>query len=888
MPNRTQAQTPAYLWAQPFLRSTSGQAAGGVVGGKVAVDPAGNTYLVGSFSGVARFGAFSLTSAGATDVFVAKLDGSGNYLWVSSGGGSSEEQGVNITLDPAGNVYVVGSFRSQPATFGSASISTGNGDKDMFVAKLTAQGNWEWAVRAGGTGDEIGQGVACDGTHVFLAGYSNSDRPVFGPTTLLNASPPSGFVVAAQLSAATGAWTWATGSSGPGGGQASGGQATAIACDGSGGAYVTGSYGILATFGSTTLRSGDFNDIFVARLSPAGNWQWAVRADGTDEDRGLAIAVDGAGNPYITGYFLSPVLTLGSVTLTNASRNGDLFVARLTATGAFDWATRAGGTGGDSGQGLVVDRAGTAYVAGVFGPGPAAFGPVTVTPVGGQDTFVAAISATGTWQWALAGGSPSDETCPGVGVDAFGNVSFAGTFASPVSPARFGPFTIAGNPGSTTGFVARVGLPQTVRITGDSLLCNAGQVQLQAVTSVAPTAYRWNTGATTATIIVSQPGTYSVQVTFPGGQTSTATFHVASLNPAVQILGDTLLCPGQPLQLTATAPGALDYRWNTGATTPTLSVSQPGLYTVTARFSSGCSATASRLVRSPGLQITGGGPWCPASPPTLTAIAPGATRLRWNTGATTATLLVPGPGTYTLTATYANGCQLTVSEAVAVPTTVIVGDSVLCTGTGVRLTANLPAATAYRWNNGATTASITVTQPGLYRVSASYGNGCTSEAQWLVRAAEAVPVFSLGQDTTLCEGESLVLYAPTLPGTVRQWSDGSTGATLSVQSPGTYSLQLRSACGQRTVSRQITYRSCLFIPNVITPNGDALNEQFVAKGLPTGIWQLRIYSRWGVLVFESADYQHDWGQNAVAGTYYYVFHQAGSPLSYKGWLQVIR
>lgn len=140
-----------------------------------------------------------------------------------------------------------------------------------------------------------------------------------------------------------------------------------------------------------------------------------------------------------------------------------------------------------------------------------------------------------------------------------------------------------------------------------------------------------------------------------------------------------------------------------------------------------------------------------------------------------------------MVATFSSGCTITASQAIIRPSVVISGDSVGCTGRSAQLSAALPGVSgaAYRWSTEATTPTITITQPGTYFVAVGYGTGCVSTIQQRVRAGVAVPAFSLGADTTLCEGEPLVLRAPaSRPGISYRWSDGTGGATLRVGQPG--------------------------------------------------------------------------------------------------------
>jgi CHU_C Type IX secretion signal domain/FG-GAP-like repeat/Bacterial Ig-like domain len=432
------------------------------------------------------------------------------------------------------------------------------------------------------------------------------------------------------------------------------------------------------------------------------------------------------------------------------------------------------------------------------------------------------------------------------------------------------------------------GAPPVVRITGDSLLCGSGTLTLSTITSAPPLAYRWSTGATTPTITVSQPGAYSVTVTFSGSRTSTAQFRVMALAPLVRIAGDSILCPNATLNLAGSAPNATAYLWSTGATTATIAVTQPGTYTFTARYGSGCSASRQLVVRAPELRVTGPTQLCPGGSNTLTAVAPGAVTYRWSTGASSATLTVTQPGTFTVLATYPAGCTLLGQVTVVQSVAVIGGDSLLCSGRPTQLTAAQPTATAYLWNTGSTASAISVAQAGTYSVVVTYPNGCQSSARVRVRPVQFLAPVAIGPDSTLCEGTTARLRPNVLnPDAAYRWNTGATTPTLVAREAGVYTLQVTTPCDTYTASRRLWFRPCLTVPNLITPNGDRLNEQFKILGL-TGDWSLQLYNRWGQQVYTTPAYQNDWGADAAAGVYYYLLQQAGTAITYKGWLEVIR
>ncbi|MCK4694434.1 MAG: SBBP repeat-containing protein, partial [Candidatus Cloacimonetes bacterium] len=323
-------QTPQWLWITQ---------AGGIDydgGSAIAIDDAGNSYVTGIFRDTATFGSYSLTSSGRGDIFVAKMDDSGNWLWVAQAGGTDLDFGIAIVIDSSGNSYVTGVFEGT-ATFGSYSIIS-NGDLDIFVAKMDESGNWQWAIQAGATQHDYG---------------------------------------------------------------------TAIAIDDAGNSYVTGYFGDTATFGSYYLTSSGYSDIFVAKIDEDGNWLWAAQAGGSNYDEyGYAIAVDDVGNSYVIGGFFETV-TFGSYYLTSSGYI-DIFVAKIDALGNWQWVTQAGGTDYDYGRAIAIDDAGNSYVTGYFDD-TATFGSYSLTSSGDADIFVAKIDTLGNWQWAIqAGGSEWD------------------------------------------------------------------------------------------------------------------------------------------------------------------------------------------------------------------------------------------------------------------------------------------------------------------------------------------------------------------------------------------------------------------------------------------------------------------------------------------------
>ncbi|MGC9362901.1 MAG: SBBP repeat-containing protein, partial [Candidatus Syntrophosphaera sp.] len=176
--------------------------------------------------------------------------------------------------------------------------------------------------------------------------------------------------------------------------------------DDQGNQYITGSFEETADFGSTTLTSSGNKDIFVAKLDGDGNWLWAKKAGGTAYDYGQGIVLDGSGNVFVTGYFRD-VADFGDISLTSNGYD-DIFVAKLDPDGNWIWATSAGAASSDSAQDITIDASGNLYITGLFMQSTT-IGSTTLTSSGGSDIFVARMDSGGNWLWAVrAGGSSGD------------------------------------------------------------------------------------------------------------------------------------------------------------------------------------------------------------------------------------------------------------------------------------------------------------------------------------------------------------------------------------------------------------------------------------------------------------------------------------------------
>jgi hypothetical protein len=211
----------------------------------IALDSQGNVYISGNFGRTADFDpgprTFNLTAAGGLDVFVCKLNTSGNFVWAKKLGGASSEDCSSMALDLQGNIYISGNFRGTadfdpgPNVFNLISA----GANDIFAIKLDPLGRLFWAKQMGGLSSDGGASIAVDTSgNIYTTGN-------FGGTADFDPGP--------------------------------------------------------STFNLST--SGISPDIFVSKLDASGNFLWAKQMGGRSGELAYSIALDGLGNIFTTGFF---------------------------------------------------------------------------------------------------------------------------------------------------------------------------------------------------------------------------------------------------------------------------------------------------------------------------------------------------------------------------------------------------------------------------------------------------------------------------------------------------------------------------------------------------------------------------------------------------------
>jgi Beta-propeller repeat len=352
-------------------------------------------------------------------------------------GGQGGDRGYGIALDPAGNVYITGETRSANFPIMNALQSSYGGDRnDAFVTKLNPSGTAIlYSTYLGGSGGETGYDIAVDSTgNAYVTGttYSTNFPTTPGALQRTIASGDEGFV--SKLNAEGNALVYSTFLGGSGGDDASG-----IALDSSGNAYVTGgtdsaNFPTAGAF-QRTKGAGQSEDVFVTKINSQGSaLVFSTYLGSSEPEGGFGIAIDSNGSAYVTGITISPGFptTPGAFQASYAGE-GDAFVTKLNPQGsALAYSTFLGGRSVDHGFRIAVDSSGNAFLTGVtVSTNFPTANPLQPTSAGRDDAFVTKLNSSGTaLRYSTYFGGADEDAGFDIAIDVLGNAYVTGTTTS--------------------------------------------------------------------------------------------------------------------------------------------------------------------------------------------------------------------------------------------------------------------------------------------------------------------------------------------------------------------------------------------------------------------------------------------------------------------------
>lgn len=467
----------------------------------------------------------------------------------------------------------------------------------------------------------------------------------------------------------------------------------------------------------------------------------------------------------------------------------------------------------------------------------------------------------------------------------------------------------------------------------DSTLCQGQVITLNAATSGAT--YAWQNTSTLTTFNVTQSGIYWVDVSI-GNCTERDSIQIDYLTVQTNLLGnDSTLCRNQTLVLNATTLGASylwgNNLWQTTTTGPTYNIVQAGTYWVDIAVGN-CLGTDTIVVdyNLIPLHILGNdSTLCEGEILTLNATTFNAT-YQWSDNSTNTTIAISSPGIYWVDITVDNCTErdTNVVDYIGFPSNILGNDTLLCNGQSLTMDASLPNSNGYMWFDNSIAPASTISSPGIYWVDVLMAH-CIQRDSIQVEYFDPSENF-LGNDTTLCEGQSLVLNAMH-PFSSYLWSDNSTNSTFQVTQPNLYWVDVRinncietdsiqvdylsppsvdlgndtAICDGESISLNASYpsanylwqdlsndsifnatlsgqyqvevsnrcasvfdqisievESCdcpIFIPNSFTPNDDGINDTFLPiLHCDPKDYHLLLFNRWGEKAFESFNINEGW------------------------------
>ncbi|AZA80826.1 hypothetical protein C1637_11560 [Chryseobacterium lactis] len=441
-----------------------------------------------------------------------------------------------------------------------------------------------------------------------------------------------------------------------------------------------------------------------------------------------------------------------------------------------------------------------------------------------QNASLSQCSTTSTATFDLTSAQNNLSSTPGVSFDYYVSQAdaIAGNANTIANPTAYisGNATIYVRVKSTTcAKIAELQLSisttSTPTITASSsTICNGGNITL---TSSQATGNTWSTGETTSTITITTPGTYTLTNTTAGCASQPASITItAESDPNIQITGNVILCES-PTQLTASSTGTGNtYTWSNGTNGDTMSVSAPGTYTVTVRTPAGCQYQKSVAVTQgvvPAVQNASLSQCSTATTATFDLTSaqnnlsstPGVSFDYYvsqadaiagnNNTIANPTAYVSGNATIYVrvkSATCAKIAELQLSISTTTTPTITASSSTICNGGNITLTSS--QATGNTWSTGETTPTITVSTPGTYTLT-NTTTGCTSQPASITITAESDPNIQIMGSTILCESPTQLTASSTGTGNTYTWSNGTSGNTVSISSPGTYTVTVRTPTG---------------------------------------------------------------------------------------------
>lgn len=825
----------------------------------ITTDASGNVVFLGTTASVnlPALGAYQGTFAGNMDMFVGKMDANGNLLWSTFYGGSSSDRGTGICTDKiTGDVYFTGlsagTFPTGASTGQISIMPAFPGVTSPVVVKLGASGTRLWATYYGhSSGAGKGTDVTTDrNNNLILMGNTKATSNITTPGTFqVNHSGGTFDDAFVAKFNPTGVLQWASYCGGSTGNEING----MVNCDANNNIYISGlttSTDFPASAGHQ-LTSGGGRDAFLFKFDASGQRLWGTYFGGTANEgrisESIAVQTDLSGYVYLGGCSFSStgIATAGSYQSNKSATTTDGFLAKFNSAGVLQWSTYLGGTTANQHSyitGLDIDKNNNIILGGdtYCSDFPTTTCSYQTSLQGREGQFIASFDSVGNLLCSSYYGQLNNvaytldnETGEQQGG---GSIVVSGAYVYLITRTQCNyPVTAGAYQTACGGFydaaISKICLPtcglptptiinfsanKTTICPGDSI----SFTQQSTACSQSGVRYQWTfNGATPATstnanpsnIIYNSTGTYPVKVVIETecGKDSTQTLAYINVSstPAVSITADTMVCPGNTINLTA--GGGTTYLWSTGNSNSSITVTPTITTTYSLIANSNCGADTNTVLITvhnlPTVICSGDIKFCAGETSTLTAS--GGNTYSW----------LPSTGLSSATGNSVNASPLSTIQ---------------------------------------------------YTVIATDINGCTNFCT-INLSQHPIAVVDAGENTTIVRGEKTQLSASGT-GT-HQWLPleglSCTNCPNPLASPITttkYYILFTDTNGCTAMdSVVITVDiSCgyVFTPNVFSPNNDGQNDIFYveAKAECINNFIFTIYNRWGEKMFETNNITEGW------------------------------
>jgi gliding motility-associated-like protein len=479
-----------------------------------------------------------------------------------------------------------------------------------------------------------------------------------------------------------------------------------------------------------------------------------------------------------------------------------------------------------------------------------------------------------------------------------------GVSSNSVSLNSAGVYTVSANNtcgiATATVSVSITSVPTLSIVSSAVTLCPSGQTATLSLVG-GTGAYTWSNGSNTSTTTINSPGIYSATVATPGCGNAVANISLGSAPlPVISILAPatTSLCSGSSIILTATSNEG-NYLWSNGAITNTVAANSPMISVTSTNVCGSSQATQTlNVISLPTVSISpASNILCPGTTATLTANASNANNYLWSTGDVTSVILVNTTGVKTVTVTNACGTDTASANitSISFPPLVLTSSSnticpnetaTLTVSGGVPLTTGSPI--LYAWSNSTSTGSMVTTSGGLITVSNT--NVCGTNTQTInvsIINSVSADVIANPISGILPVVVSFTNNSSNANSYSWNFGNGNTANTTTVSSQtysnaGTYTVYLTASSGacsdmDYVVITVLNEESTLYVPNAFTPNGDSINDIFLVGATNIKEFNMIIFDRWGLKMFESSDINVGWdgtvnGKVVADGTYFHLIN----------------